>query len=336
MSSHKSSPAGRIFNVQRHSTEDGPGIRTTVFLKGCPMRCPWCHNPEGMDSRFELAWYKPRCIGAKACIEVCPRGALRLTPEGLEIDRTACDACQLCEKACPAGALEVTGRLATVAELVERVVRDKVFYETSGGGVTLSGGEPAMQPEFAVALMRSLRSEGIHLALDTCGGVGWAILRPVVELADLVLYDLKTLDDVRHRAHLGIPVSRVRENARAVARLGKPMWIRTPIIPGYTDDEENVRTIARFITEALPTTGRYELLAFNNTCAGKYLRLGRSFALADEALVSEQCMEALTAAARDEGVDCVCWSGMAAPQGRGAGRSQVRQNANSGSVATPG
>lgn len=302
--------SGMIFNIQRHSTEDGPGIRTTVFLKGCPLRCPWCHNPEGMRPQPHLVWYEVRCIGATECIKACPRSALRLTPGGLLIDRDACDCCGLCVRACPAGALEVIGRRVTVEEVVEEALRDRVFYEKSGGGVTLSGGEPAMQPEFSLAVMQALSKEGIHIVLDTSGGVGWAQLQPLVRLADLVLYDIKTIDPGDHLKYTGIPLKRVLDNAREIARLGKPMWVRTPVIPGYTDGEDNIRGIARFIRENLATAERYDLLAFNNTCSAKYRRLGRDWPLEGAELLTAETMESLAQAAREEGVSFVHWSGM--------------------------
>ncbi|MDI6857433.1 MAG: glycyl-radical enzyme activating protein [Dehalococcoidia bacterium] len=310
MTTEAEAPTGLIFNIQRHSTEDGPGIRTTVFLKGCPMRCPWCHNPEGTQPEPQLVWYEARCIGARECLAACPHQALTLTPEGMLVDRQRCDACGDCIEACPAAALEVIGKRRTVGEVTEVALRDRVFYGTSGGGVTLSGGEPSMWGEFAAALMRSLRSEGVHIALDTCGGVSWRRLAPLVELADLVLYDLKIMDEDRHQRHTGIPLDLVLENARRIAAAGKPMWVRTPVIPGYTDDDENIRRVARFIRDELPTAGRYDLLAFNNTCAGKYQRLGRDFPLAREALLTDQKMEHLAELARAEGLSFVRWSGM--------------------------
>lgn len=301
---------GIVFNVQLHSTEDGPGIRTTVFMKGCPMSCPWCHNPEGIDPSPQLVWHETRCIGATKCLKACPKFALKPTPGGMVIDRQLCDACGDCVEACPAGALEVIGKSYSVDDLVAITVRDRIFYEKSGGGVTLSGGEASMQARFCAELMKALRHEGISVVLDTCGAANWRTLQPLVELADRVLYDLKTMDSDEHWRYTGFPLDLILENARRISKLGKPMWVRTPIIPGYTDTVENVTRASRFIVEDLPSVDRYDLLAFNSTCAAKYHRLDLPWGLEGSGLIREELTEELAAAARNEGLDCVHWSGL--------------------------
>jgi pyruvate formate lyase activating enzyme len=301
---------GMTFNIQLHSTEDGPGIRTSIFMKGCPMHCPWCHNPEGINRSPELIWYEMRCLGAKECLKVCPKEALKLTSEGMIIDRTLCDTCGKCAIACPASALEVIGKRYTVDEMAAKALQDRVFYEKSGGGVTLSGGETSLQADFSVTLMERLRKERIHIGLDTCGGTKWPTLQRLVNLADLVLYDLKIMDSVKHRKFTGIPLNLVLENARKISKTGKPMWVRTPIIPGVNDSVENISQTARFIKGNLPTVERYDLLAFNNTCTLKYQRLGLNWSLENKGLVPEETMERLACAAKEEGLDFVHWSGL--------------------------
>lgn len=301
---------GLVFNIQRDSTEDGPGIRTTVFLKGCPMLCPWCHNPEGIDKSPVLVWYETRCLGDGDCIKKCPQEALTLTEKGVIIDRSRCVYCGECAGICRAGALEVLGKKSLVDDVAATVLRDRVFYEKSGGGMTISGGEPSLQGDFSAALMRLMRREGIHVALDTCGGVSWGMLGPLVELADLVLYDIKLMDKEKHRRYTGVSLETVLDNARRIAEMNKPMWMRTPVIPGYTGSEDNIRRVARFIADNLPPALRYDILAFNNTCSAKYRRLGRPWDLEDANLVSDQKMEKLASAAREEGLQYVHWSGL--------------------------
>ncbi len=194
---------GLILHVQRLSTEDGPGIRSTVFFKQCPLACRWCHNPESISPRPELQWFPTRCIGCRSCEDACARACIRLTGEGLQIDRSRCDECGSCASACPSNALETLGRAVSADALVQELVRDRAYYESSGGGVTLSGGEPMAQPGFTAALLRALKDLGIATAVDTSGFASMDSFTRVLPDIDLLLYDLKTIDPDIHRAFTG-------------------------------------------------------------------------------------------------------------------------------------
>lgn len=306
----RGSGTGMIFNIQRFSIEDGPGIRTTVFMKGCPLRCVWCHNPEGLLADRQLMWFDTRCIGARDCLEACGRGALELTPSGMLIDRAACDGCGDCAEACPAGALEVVGREYTVAEALDEVVRDEAFYRNSGGGVTVSGGEPTMQPGFVEELLRECRRAGLHTALDTCGYSSRDALARLLTHSDMVLLDLKLMDTERHLELTGVDLEKVLGSARLIAAEGRPLWVRTPIIPGCTDSDENIRSLGEFIARELSCAERWDLLAFNNTCGSKYERLDMEWRLDGAPLVERSKMEHLAEVARSTGAPGVGWSGV--------------------------
>lgn len=284
---------GLTFNVQRFSTEDGPGIRTTVFLKGCPLRCAWCHNPEGLRPHPDLVWYDMRCIAARECLRACPENALELTPQGMRIARDKCTVCGACARACPAAALEVIGRQWTADELLVELLKDAVFYETSGGGITFSGGEPLLQVDFLANLLPRCCQAGLHVALDTCGAVSWGHYAQVLPWTNLVLLDLKIMDGERHHAATGVNNTVILENAERMAALRIPMWIRTPVIPGYTNDLDNIRAIGQFIRGSLPTVERWDLLAYTNLGRPKYHRLDLPYALADAPLLTKAEMEAI-------------------------------------------
>ncbi len=299
---------GLAFNLQQFSTEDGPGIRTTVFMKGCPLRCAWCHNPEGLRPGPDLMWYDVRCVGARECLKACAENALALTPQGMQIDRARCTLCGKCADACPAAALEVIGKEWTPDALMEQLLKDKVFYETSGGGITFSGGEPMQQVDFLCEVLPRCQDAGLRVTLDTCGAVAWERYARVLPFVDLVLLDLKIMDAARHQAATGVSNEIILDNARRIADAGKTMWIRTPVIPGYTDDRANIEAIARFIRDALPTVERWDLLAYTNLGKPKYHRLDMPYALEDTALFTHDEMEALWRVAA-EIVPVARWSG---------------------------
>jgi pyruvate formate lyase activating enzyme len=269
---------GTTFNLQGFSTEDGPGIRTTVFMKGCGLRCKWCHNPEGLRREPDLMWYDTRCIAARDCLAACPEHALDLRAAGLCVDRARCNACGACVTACPTGALEVIGRTWTADELLAEILKDAVFYETSGGGVTFSGGEPMLQADFLADLLPRCRAAGMDVALDTCGAVAWHEYQRVLPYVNLVLLDLKVWDSERHRAATSAPNDLILANARRFSDAGMPLWIRTPVIPGYTDDAENLAAIEAFVGE-LRTVERWDRLPYTNLGQPKYHRLDLPYAL---------------------------------------------------------
>ncbi len=303
-----SAQTARTFSLQQFSTEDGPGIRTTVFLKGCPLRCAWCHNPEGLRPEADLMWYDARCIGARDCLRACPEGALTLDPGGMRIDRQRCTRCAECVQACPSAALELIGQTWSPQALLDELLKDRVFFETSGGGLTFSGGEPMIQSEFLESFLPLCREAGLHIALDTCGAAAWPRYAAVLPAVDLVLFDLKVLDTARHRAATGVGNEGILENARRVAGLGIPMWIRTPVIPGYTADSDNIRAIAEFIHNDLPTVERWDLLAYTNLGRPKYRRLDLPYSLGDEPLLRREAIERIWQQAAAV-VPCARWSG---------------------------
>ncbi|MFA6239398.1 MAG: glycyl-radical enzyme activating protein, partial [Candidatus Hydrogenedentales bacterium] len=300
-----------VCNIQRFSSEDGPGIRTTVFFKGCPMRCPWCHNPETVRFQPDIVWHGDRCLHDHGCMKQCNRDAMALEestaqPGGVvatrvRIDRERCDACGRCVAFCPSSALQLFGRAYRLDELFEAVMRDATFYASSGGGVTLSGGEPMAQPEAALALLAMVQDQKVHTALDTCGATAPATLKEALQYCNLVLFDVKTVDADRHREWTGIELERVLESARIVRDSGVPVWVRTPIIPGYTAEEDGIRAVAEFVSELFPKCERHDLLAYSNLCISKYEQLSRQFPLAGIPLLTEEFMERLCAIAREAG-----------------------------------
>lgn len=282
---------GRILHLQRLSTEDGPGIRTTVFFKGCPLRCAWCHNPESLSREPQIQWFAIRCLGCETCLTACPEGCLSRAEVGLVIDRERCQGCGKCAEACPAGAIELLGRTVTLDELLAELRKDRAYYDASGGGVTLSGGEPTLQVDFTEALLRGLKAEGIATALDTCGLCSADTLDRLLPFSDLVLYDLKLYAAELHRQFTGSPNQRILDNLLHLqamqSRLPFRLWIRTPLIPGATATAENLTALGGFLSDHLDGgVERWELCAFNNLCRDQYTRLGMEWTYAQAPLLT--------------------------------------------------
>ncbi len=301
--------SGTILHLQRLSTEDGPGIRTTVFFKGCPMHCAWCHNPESISAKMQTHWYPMRCIRCETCVTACPNGCLRMSESGLVIDRVHCQACGTCTDACPSGALEALGRKVTPEEVLAEVLKDRTYYEKSDGGVTLSGGEPTFQPDFAEELLIGLKEAGLHTALDTCGLCSRQTLERLLPFTDLVLFDLKLMDDDSHRALTGAPNQPILDNLRYLKDQKRSathpfeLWIRTPLIPGASCSEENLRAIGQYLAERLDGyISRWDLCAFNNLCRDQYVRLGQEWAYARTPLMTAEELARCAQAARSSGV----------------------------------
>ena len=264
---------GIIFNIQRYSIHDGPGIRTTVFFKGCPLRCYWCQNPESQSNEAEVFLTTGNCTLCGRCVAVCPTGASSLLEDSSTIDRSKCIGCGKCVEVCPVEARKLVGSYVTKDEIMGEIMKDVKFYENSGGGVTLSGGDPMGQPEFALSIIRSLKEAGLHTVLDTCGYAAWSTLKRLLEFTDLVFFDLKTIDTKKHREATGRPNRLILENAKRIAGY-RPMRVRVPMIPNFNDSPEDVRAIARFVREELGAIDM-DLLPYNKLGEVKYERLGK-------------------------------------------------------------
>jgi pyruvate formate lyase activating enzyme len=304
-----------VFNIQRFSLHDGPGIRTTVFLKGCSMRCFWCHNPEGQDPRSELRYYPDRCIACGQCVIACPNNAHELT-DGVHIFlRERCDVTGSCVETCYSGALQLEGHRMTVDQVMEEVLRDTMFYETSRGGVTLSGGEPALSRDFARDILQQCKNNGLHTAIETCGECPWTSLEALLPVTDLFMMDIKQMALDRHRGATGQSNDRILTNARQLALTEKPIVFRTPVIPTVNDSEEAIGEIARFVGELIAlrrTNGRasevtrgirYELLAFHNLASDKYRSLNREYKASALRPPANEKMSLLLNVARRHGIE---------------------------------
>ena len=280
---------GTVCDIMKFSTRDGPGIRTTVFLKGCPLSCWWCHNPESQSARPQLMFRPNLCNQCLTCLSVCEQGAISARDGIVSTDLDKCTLCQACAEACYTGAREIVGREMTVAEVMAQVERDIPFYDESGGGVTLSGGEPLLQRDFSLALLQACKEKDIHTAVDTSGFAPWQVLDRIRPYVDVFLYDLKLIDAARHQEFTGASNVLILQNLRALAERGHTIAVRVPIIPGINDDDETLRQIGTFAA-ALPRLSSVSILPYHQAGVEKYRRLHQAYRLPDARPPSDERM----------------------------------------------
>ncbi len=273
---------GTLFNIQRFSLHDGPGIRTTVFMKGCNLSCAWCHNPESFSPDPQLSVNTVTCTSCGACEKTCPNGAHRINPETGEhtFDESKCTLCGACQKACPAAAITVIGTTYTVEEVMKTVLRDKMYYGKSGGGVTFSGGEATMQFDFLLEMLKACKAEGLHTCVETNGMLNEARLTALCEYVDLFLFDYKLYDSALHEKYTGAPNEPILRSLDLLAKLNKPVIVRCPIIPGVNDTDEHFAAI-RAVREKYPNIEDAEIMPYHDIGAVKWKNIGKSYLMRD-------------------------------------------------------
>jgi len=297
--------SGIISDIQKFSLHDGPGIRTTVFMKGCNMHCHWCHNPESLGFQPDIVFYRTRCIDCQACYQICPTGALTKKENERNFDRSLCNHCHRCVQHCPSGALCLIGNEMTVDEVVSLVAADLPYYVASGGGVTISGGEPFLQPKFVAELLKQCQALGIHTAIESNMSAPLQVIEPALLHLNMIFCDIKIFDDQVHEKETGVSNQMILENIRQVSARKIPLVIRTPLIPGVTDSRENISQIATWISQNT-VAEYYELLTYNPLAPAKYENLGLPYKLGKVNPLRKDKINDLVAAASACGIPVVC------------------------------
>jgi pyruvate formate lyase activating enzyme len=282
---------GMIFDIKKYATDDGPGIRTTVFFKGCPLRCWWCHNPEGQTPTPELMYRRQKCNRCGECAKVCPRGAITHVTKQISINRKGCNLCGECSQKCPTNALTIIGKETNVEEVMKEIDKDMVFYEESNGGMTVSGGEPLTQIDFLNVLLEKCKERNIHTAVDTCGYAPKEAFHKVSDKVDLFLFDIKLMDSKKHMKYTSVSNKLILENFTRLAENGNDLLVRFPIIPKINDDEDNVTKTAEFILSH--GIGNLSLLPYHRAGIEKYKSLGKAYKMKETVSPSDEKMRAI-------------------------------------------